>query len=169
MMDCLIINFNCRWLEHLRYCISLETEKFDNREENNCSVLLEEKSVGEEIASYSTGKLPLVIYFIFPNSLDFHLTHCPVFVSTSHIACFSVFQLPRERSTVSFNFHRSVGYYVMQVYAPDVLVVAISWTLFWMDKNARPKVELLNIPQRHLENFYFHTSDVLLSICIFKT
>ncbi|KAM7431898.1 Gamma-aminobutyric acid receptor subunit alpha-4 [Porites harrisoni] len=37
--------------------------------------------------------------------------------------------------SVSFTFHRSIGYYVMQVYAPDVLVVAISWTLFWVDKN----------------------------------
>ena len=152
--------------------ISLETEKFDNREENNCSVLLKEKSVGEEIASYSTGKSSLVIYFIFPNSLDFHLTHRPVFVSTSDIACFFLFftyQGNDAQLTVSFNFHRSVGYYVMQVYAPDVLVVAISWALFWMDKNVRPRVELLNIPQRHLENFYFHTSDELLSIGIFKT
>ena len=66
-------------------------------------------------------------------------------------------------------FHRSVSYYVKQVYAPDVLVVAISWTLFWMDKNVRPRVELLNIPQRRLESFYFHTNDVLLSIGIFKT
>ena len=39
--------------------------------------------------------------------------------------------------TVRFTFRRSVGYYIMQVYAPDVLVVAISWTLFWMDKNVR--------------------------------
>ena len=37
--------------------------------------------------------------------------------------------------SVSFTFHRSIGYYVMQVYAPGFLVVAISWTLFWVEKN----------------------------------
>lgn len=42
--------------------------------------------------------------------------------------------------TVSFTFRRSVGYYVMQVYTPDVLVVAISWTLFWMDKHVRLRI-----------------------------
>lgn len=42
--------------------------------------------------------------------------------------------------TVSFTFRRSVAYYVMQVYTPDVLVVAISWTLFWMDKHVRLRI-----------------------------
>ena len=40
----------------------------------------------------------------------------------------------------------------MQVYAPDVLVVAISWTLFWMDKHVS-KVFILSLYILFLEIF----------------
>lgn len=36
--------------------------------------------------------------------------------------------------TVKFIFERRVGYYIIQVYLPDVFVVALSWIVFWMDK-----------------------------------
>ena len=36
--------------------------------------------------------------------------------------------------SVKFLFERRVGYYLIQVYLPDVFVVALSWLVFWMDK-----------------------------------
>jgi len=36
--------------------------------------------------------------------------------------------------SVKFLFERRVGYYLIQVYLPDVFVVALSWIGFWMDK-----------------------------------
>lgn len=36
--------------------------------------------------------------------------------------------------TVTFLFERRLGYYVIQVYLPDIFVVALSWIVFWMDK-----------------------------------
>jgi len=36
--------------------------------------------------------------------------------------------------TVTFLFERRLGYYVIQVYLPDIFVVTLSWIVFWMDK-----------------------------------
>ena len=36
--------------------------------------------------------------------------------------------------TVTFFFKRRIGYYLIQVYLPDIFVVALSWIVFWMDK-----------------------------------
>ena len=35
---------------------------------------------------------------------------------------------------MTFSFKRRVGYYLIQVYFPDIFVVALSWIVFWMDK-----------------------------------
>lgn len=37
--------------------------------------------------------------------------------------------------TVTFSFKRRIGYYLIQVYFPDIFVVALSWIAFWMDKD----------------------------------
>lgn len=37
--------------------------------------------------------------------------------------------------TVTFSFQRRIGYYLIQVYFPDMFVVALSWIVFWMDKD----------------------------------
>jgi len=37
--------------------------------------------------------------------------------------------------TVTFSFQRRIGYYLIQVYFPDIFVVALSWIVFWMDKD----------------------------------
>ena len=37
--------------------------------------------------------------------------------------------------TVAYYFKRRMGYYLIQVYFPDICVVALSWIVFWMDKN----------------------------------
>ena len=36
--------------------------------------------------------------------------------------------------TVTYVFKRRVGYYLIQVFLPDIFVVALSWIVFWMDK-----------------------------------
>lgn len=37
--------------------------------------------------------------------------------------------------TVTYFLKRHIGYYLIQVYFPDIFVVALSWIVFWMDKN----------------------------------
>ena len=34
--------------------------------------------------------------------------------------------------TVSYTFQRRLGYYLLQVFVPDILIVLISWIVFWM-------------------------------------
>ena len=36
---------------------------------------------------------------------------------------------------MTFFFKRRVGYYLIQVYFPDIFVVTLSWIVFWMDKD----------------------------------
>lgn len=36
---------------------------------------------------------------------------------------------------MTFSFKRRIGYYIIQVYFPDIFVVALSWIVFWMDKD----------------------------------
>lgn len=40
-----------------------------------------------------------------------------------------------SKLVIKFNFKRRVGYYVIQVYLPDSLVVAISWIVFWLEQD----------------------------------
>ena len=35
----------------------------------------------------------------------------------------------------SFNFKRRLGYYIMQAFFPNSLVVVMSWIVFWLDPN----------------------------------
>lgn len=37
--------------------------------------------------------------------------------------------------TAKFSFKRRIGYYLIQVYFPDVFVVVLSWIVFWMEKD----------------------------------
>ena len=36
---------------------------------------------------------------------------------------------------MTYFFKRRIGFYLIQVYFPDMFVVALSWIVFWMDKN----------------------------------
>ncbi|KAK3754382.1 hypothetical protein QZH41_002035 [Actinostola sp. cb2023] len=36
--------------------------------------------------------------------------------------------------TVQFTFHRRLGYFLIQMYAPDIFIVMLSWIVFWMDR-----------------------------------
>lgn len=38
--------------------------------------------------------------------------------------------------TVSYTFQRRLGYYVLQVYIPDILMVLLSWIAFWMNPDS---------------------------------
>lgn len=35
--------------------------------------------------------------------------------------------------TVSYAFQRRLGYYLLQVYIPDIMIVLLSWIVFWMN------------------------------------
>ena len=37
--------------------------------------------------------------------------------------------------TATFSFERRIGYYLIQVYFPNIFVVVLSWIVFWMDKD----------------------------------
>ena len=37
--------------------------------------------------------------------------------------------------TATFSFERRIGYYLIQVYFPNIFVVILSWIVFWMDKD----------------------------------
>ena len=37
-----------------------------------------------------------------------------------------------------FKLQRDIGYYVIQVYVPSVLIVILSWVSFWLNVEAIP-------------------------------
>ncbi|EDO38215.1 predicted protein, partial [Nematostella vectensis] len=39
-----------------------------------------------------------------------------------------------EAIIVTFTFKRRLGYFIIQVFAPDIFVVMLSWIVFWMDR-----------------------------------
>ena len=34
---------------------------------------------------------------------------------------------------MGIEFKRNFGYYLIQIYIPDIIVVSLSWIVFWMD------------------------------------
>lgn len=40
-----------------------------------------------------------------------------------------------SKLVIKFTFKRRMGYYLIQVYLPDSLVVAISWIVFWLEQD----------------------------------
>ncbi|KAI5735838.1 hypothetical protein M8J77_023350 [Diaphorina citri] len=43
-----------------------------------------------------------------------------------------------SRLACEIQFVRSMGYYLIQIYIPSSLIVAISWVSFWLNRNATP-------------------------------
>lgn len=39
---------------------------------------------------------------------------------------------------VIFQLNRNIGYYMVQVYVPSILIVALSWVSFWLNTDAIP-------------------------------
>jgi hypothetical protein len=39
---------------------------------------------------------------------------------------------------VVFTMKRDIRYYIIQVYVPSILIVALSWVSFWLDLDAIP-------------------------------
>ncbi|EPB73112.1 Neurotransmitter-gated ion-channel transmembrane region [Ancylostoma ceylanicum] len=37
-----------------------------------------------------------------------------------------------------FLFKRNIGFYIIQIYLPSVLIVVISWVSFWLSRDATP-------------------------------
>ena len=57
------------------------------------------------------------------------------FSFTSFLNCVTHLTGNYSQLVISFSFKRRIGYYVIQVYVPDSLVVAISWIVFWLDQD----------------------------------
>lgn len=63
--------------------------------------------------------------YSYPNKKIFSLfKHCPLH--------FVLFLGNFTTITVSYTFQRRLGYYLLQVFVPDILIVLISWIVFWM-------------------------------------
>lgn len=63
---------------------------------------------------------------------------------------------------VIFTLRRQVGFYMMGVYAPTLLIVVLSWLSFWIN----PDASAARVP---LGNLYFHIlSEPLYATCPFK-
>ncbi|VDO73700.1 unnamed protein product [Heligmosomoides polygyrus] len=43
-----------------------------------------------------------------------------------------------SRLTSYFLFKRNIGFYIIQIYLPSVLIVVISWVSFWLSRDATP-------------------------------
>ncbi|ETN86287.1 hypothetical protein NECAME_16426 [Necator americanus] len=37
-----------------------------------------------------------------------------------------------------FLFKRNIGFYIIQIYLPSILIVVISWVSFWLSRDATP-------------------------------
>ena len=46
--------------------------------------------------------------------------------------------MPYTCVKVIIHFDRSMGYYLIQVYIPSILIVILSWVSFWLDPEAVP-------------------------------
>ncbi len=42
------------------------------------------------------------------------------------------------RMYCDFLFTRALGYYMIQIYLPSILIVVISWVSFWLNREATP-------------------------------
>ncbi|MCP9263556.1 GABA-gated chloride channel 1 [Dirofilaria immitis] len=50
-----------------------------------------------------------------------------------------------SRLTCAFLFKRNIGFYIIQVYLPSILIVVISWVSFWLSRDATPARVALNV------------------------
>ncbi|CAD5112237.1 DgyrCDS1466 [Dimorphilus gyrociliatus] len=50
-----------------------------------------------------------------------------------------------SRLACEFHFVRSMGYYIIQIYVPSILIVILSWVSFWLSRDAVPARVALGI------------------------
>ena len=50
-----------------------------------------------------------------------------------------------SRLACEFQFVRSMGYYLIQIYIPASLIVVISWVSFWLNRGATPARVMLGV------------------------
>ena len=39
---------------------------------------------------------------------------------------------------VEFHFEREIGYYIIQIYVPSIMIILLSWVSFWLDPLSVP-------------------------------
>ncbi|KAI5701071.1 hypothetical protein M8J75_005815 [Diaphorina citri] len=78
------------------------------------------------LMSSTNAALPKVSYV---KSIDVYLGTCFVMVFASLLGNYS-------RLACEIQFVRSMGYYLIQIYVPSILIVAISWVSFWLNRVA---------------------------------
>lgn len=96
---------------------------------------------------------PFTIYYAF-------LNHYVSYVSMKSLWCLS-FLLPHVGYytcvEVIFTLRRQVGFYMMGVYAPTLLIVVLSWLSFWINPDAsaaRVPLGKTNFTNYNIFHFY---------------
>lgn len=72
-----------------------------------------------------------------------HLCTC-----LSHVLiCLSLWSLTGKFTCIEVRFHleRQMGYYLIQMYIPSLLIVILSWVSFWINMDAAPARVALGI------------------------
>ena len=73
------------------------------------------------------------------NVISLHILTMKTVVSHDLHELFLIFVLSQTfsssfpRREVTFSFRRRIGYFLIQVYFPDIFVVMLSWIVFWME------------------------------------
>lgn len=116
-------------------------------------VLKEEKDLGYCTKYYNTGtRLVIGVRAVNHSSTDFLNVYCDkpfykliytLFVSQlktepSRKNSHNVFAGKFTCIEVKFHLERQMGYYLIQMYIPSLLIVILSWVSFWINMDAAP-------------------------------
>lgn len=63
---------------------------------------------------------------------------------------------PYSKLVVSFHFKRLMGSFIIEVYAPSILLVVMSWVSFWINREAT--ADRISLGQWTISNHSFHSS-----------
>ncbi len=85
-----------------------------------------------------------------------------------------------SRLAIEIQFARSVGYYMLQIYIPSIMIVVMSWVSFWIDRSATTARVILAVASILTLTFltystnaalpkvsYIKSIDFYLGVCLF--
>lgn len=101
-------------------------------------IMREEKELGYCTKHYNTGQRTSVLFIFI--QLTFTLQWC--------LNCVCICCCRKGKFTcieVKFHLERQMGYYLIQMYIPSLLIVILSWVSFWINMDAAPARVALGI------------------------